>query len=207
VRSTLAIVTATAVIVGAGVILGVRSGPERAEAASTFTVTPEQLQINQRISQAAVNRSNQSLNYLRPIRTSQQDSQNTTGVQPPIGTGWTAAQIASNAVTTAKIQNGAVTAPKLAAGATQPKLAVRTATSPSIAPGNSTGEITANCNQGEVAVSGGFSAATPGGGGNPLVVSRPQPSTAGGAPTGWTVNLYNNSGVINTYTVYAVCSS
>lgn len=215
-RSTIGIVAATVVAVALGAVLGVRSGGQ-ADAAGTFTVTPAQLQINQKISQAAVNRSNQSLNYLRPIRSAQQDTANTTGVQPPLNTGWNTAQIANGAITTAKlaaasvgtaqIANASVTAAKLAPGAAQPTLAVRTATSPAIAPGNSTGEITASCNPGEVAVSGGFSAATPGGAGNPEVVDRPQPATVGGVPTGWTVNVFNNSGVSNTFTVYAVCAA
>ena len=37
--------------------------------AATFAVTPQQLQINQSISSAAVKRSNRALNYLAPIRT------------------------------------------------------------------------------------------------------------------------------------------
>jgi hypothetical protein len=204
-RSTLAIVSATAVVVGVGVFLGVKAGT--GAASSTFTVTPEQLQINQRISSAAVERSNTALNYLRPIRSSQLDTANNKGVQSPQNTQWLQAQIGTNAIGTNQIQNGAVTAAKLASGAIQPKLAVRTTTSGTIVPGNSTGPLTASCNTGEVATSGGFSAGVVGGGGNTVVVNAPTPVTPGSAPTGWTVNVFNNSGVPNTFTVYAICAA
>jgi hypothetical protein len=205
-KSTIAIATAGVLAVGAGAIIGANLGAKDAQAAPV-EVTAEQLLINQRISQAAVRRSNTGLNYLRSVRTPALDTSNNTGVQPPIGTGWTSAALAANSVGTSEIQNASVTAAKLAPGAAQPRLAVRTATSALIAPGNSTGAVTSNCNPGEVAVGGGFSAATPGGGGNPVVVDRPNPATPGGVPNGWTVNVFNNSGVANTYTVYAVCSS
>lgn len=102
----------------AGAVLGaaavaVTSGTGTADAASGFTVTAEQLQINQRISQAAVKRSNQSLNYLAPIRTSQTDSADdgTNGVTPlsqitGAGKGWTTGQIADGAITRTKMADG-----------------------------------------------------------------------------------------------------
>jgi hypothetical protein len=203
-RSTLAIVSATAVVVGVGVFLGVKAST--GAASSTFTVTPEQLQINQRISSAAVERSNTALNYLRPIRSTALDTSNNQGVQSPQNTQWLQAQMGTNAIGTAQIQNGAVTTAKLA-GPVQPKLAVRSTATPTIAPGTSTGPITANCNTGEVATSGGFTAGVVGGGGNSVVTSAPNPNTAGGAPTGWTVNVFNTSGVPNTFTVYAICAA
>ena len=68
-----------------------------AEAAS-FTVTPAQLQINQRISQAAVRRSNEALALLDPIRKS--------GAQDD-APGWGTAQIRDGAVTAAKLDTAA----------------------------------------------------------------------------------------------------
>ncbi len=89
--------------------------------ASAGISTTQQLQINQKISQAAVLRSNQSLNYLAPIRTTTTDAVNTgkagvTRLSSVVGSGlgWTTAQIANGAVTTAKIASGAVTNAKLA---------------------------------------------------------------------------------------------
>ncbi len=92
--------------------------------ASAAPSTTQQLIINQRISQTAVIRSNQSLNYLAPIRTTTTDAANTgkagvTRLSNVVGSGlgWTTAQIANGAVTTAKIANGAVTTAKIASGA------------------------------------------------------------------------------------------
>ncbi len=89
--------------------------------ASAGISTTQQLVINQKISQAAVLRSNQSLNYLAPIRTTTTDAANTgkagvTRLSSVVGSGlgWTTAQIANGAVTTAQIANGAVTNAKLA---------------------------------------------------------------------------------------------
>ncbi len=91
--------------------------------ASAAPSTTQQLIINQRISQTAVIRSNQSLNYLAPIRTTTTDLANTgkagvTRLSNVVGSGlgWTTAQIANGAVTTAKIANGAVTTAKIASG-------------------------------------------------------------------------------------------
>ena len=65
-----------------------------------FTVSAQQLKINQNISSAAVKRSNRSLNYLAPIRTTQTDSADTgsDGVKPlsgipGAGQGWTVGQL------------------------------------------------------------------------------------------------------------------
>lgn len=108
---------ASAAVLGTAAVL-VGSGTAANENANT---TGQQLLINQRISQAAVKRSNQSLNYLAPIRTTASDAANTgaNGVTPlsrvtGAGLGWTTAQIASQAITTAKIANGAVTNTQLA---------------------------------------------------------------------------------------------
>ncbi len=99
--------------------------------ASAAPSTTQQLIINQRISQTAVIRSNQSLNYLAPIRTTTTDAANTgkagvTRLSNVVGSGlgWTTAQIANGAVTTAKIANGAVTSAQIANGVvTNAKLA------------------------------------------------------------------------------------
>ncbi len=99
--------------------------------ASAAPSTTQQLQINQKISQAAVIRSNQSLNYLAPIRTTTTDAVNTgkagvTRLSSVVGSGlgWTTAQIANGAVTTAKIATGAVATAQIASGAvTNAKLA------------------------------------------------------------------------------------
>jgi len=91
---------ACGVALGLGVVALVDAGGQSASAAS-FTVTPQQLQINQNISSAAVRRSNRSLNYLAPIRTAQTDSADdgNSGVKPlgsipGSGAGWTVAQLA-----------------------------------------------------------------------------------------------------------------
>lgn len=108
---------ASAAVLGTAAML-VGSGTAATE---TGTTTAQQLLINQRISQAAVKRSNQSLNYLAPIRTTTSDAANTgaNGVTPlsrvtGAGQGWTTAQIANQAITTAKIANGAVTPAQMA---------------------------------------------------------------------------------------------
>jgi hypothetical protein len=109
--------------IAAGAVLGtaailVGSGTAATENANT---TSQQLLINQRISQAAVRRSNSALNYLAPIRTTQSDAANTgaNGVTPlsrvtGSGKGWTTAQIADKAVTGAKMADSTVTNTQLA---------------------------------------------------------------------------------------------
>lgn len=85
--------------VTAGVVLGL-GGVIVSEAATTdadaaaISVTPAQLQINQRISQAAVRRSNESLDLLDPVRKSGASDD---------APGWGTAQIHDGAVTTAKL--------------------------------------------------------------------------------------------------------
>ncbi len=95
---------ASAAVLGTAAVL-VGSG-------AAATSTSEQLMINQKISQAAVRRSNSALNYLAPIRTTTTDAANTgaNGVTPlskvtGSGLGWTTAQIANAAVTPAKLSN------------------------------------------------------------------------------------------------------
>jgi hypothetical protein len=88
------------------------------------TSSSEQLIINQRISQAAVRRSNTALNYMGVIRTSTLDNtyglnkSNPKGVTPltqvtGAGLGWQTPQIRDDEVTTSKIAAGGVTQAKL----------------------------------------------------------------------------------------------
>ncbi len=84
--------------VAAGLAVGI-GGVAIADQATTpanaapFTVSVKQLQINQRISQAAVRRSNEALTLLGPVRAS--------GTTPAAG--WPAASIRNGAVTKAKL--------------------------------------------------------------------------------------------------------
>jgi hypothetical protein len=54
-----------------GAVVAVDAGTQTAGAQANSTVSPEQLKINQNISSAAVRRSNRSLKYLAPTRTTQ----------------------------------------------------------------------------------------------------------------------------------------
>jgi hypothetical protein len=97
---------ASAAVLGTAAVL-VGSGTAATENANT---TGQQLLINQRISQAAVRRSNSALNYLAPVRTTASDAANTgkNGVTPlskvtGAGQGWPTAAIANSAITSAKL--------------------------------------------------------------------------------------------------------
>ncbi len=111
---------ASAAVLGTAAVL-VASGTAATENANT---TGQQLLINQRISQAAVKRSNSALNYLAPVRTTQSDAANTgaNGVTPlskvtGSGQGWTTAQIANGAITPAKMA-GYIKPTRMTAGQT-----------------------------------------------------------------------------------------
>jgi len=99
---------AAGLTLGAAVVVTVDQASEQASAQSAFAVSAEQLKINQRISQAAVRRSNESLNLLDPIRKSGASDD---------APGWASTQIRDSAITTAKVADGAITTPKIAAGA------------------------------------------------------------------------------------------
>lgn len=129
-RQSLWAATACGMALGLGGIVLIDAATESADAQARFTVSAEQLQINQRISQAAVRRSNRSLNYLAPIRTQATDAADdgTKGVTAlarvaGAGQGWTTPQLADAAVTSPKIAAGAVGTAEVADGAvTLPKL-------------------------------------------------------------------------------------
>ena len=102
---------AAGMVLGLGAVVAVQASTDEASAQSGFTVSAEQLRINQRISQAAVNRSNEALTLLDPVRKS-----GPTDTAP----GWGTTQIADNAVTRTKLDS------TLREG--QPRWAVVTAT-------------------------------------------------------------------------------
>jgi hypothetical protein len=74
---------AAGAVLGAGAVVAVDAGTGTADAQSGFTVSTEQLKINQRISSAAVKRSNALSGYLAPVRTSQMDDQFEKSFQKP----------------------------------------------------------------------------------------------------------------------------
>lgn len=80
---------------GLGAVVAVDQATDQASAQARFTVSPEQLRINQRISQAAVRRSNESLQLLDPIRRDPQ--------QPSEVLGWRTQDLRDGAVTAAKL--------------------------------------------------------------------------------------------------------
>ena len=99
-RLWLGITCGVAMGLGAVAVAGVTT--QSANAQSTFTVSTQQLKINQNISSAAVKRSNRGLNYLAPIRTTATDNADTgsNGVKPlssipGAGAGWTVGQLAA----------------------------------------------------------------------------------------------------------------
>lgn len=92
---------ACGVALGLAVVAVADLGTQTASAQGGFTVSAEQLRINQNISSAAVKRSNRSLNYLAPIRTTATDNADdgSDGVKPlssipGSGQGWTVGQLA-----------------------------------------------------------------------------------------------------------------
>ena len=88
---------AAGMALGLGTVVAVDAATDQASAQSGFRVSAEQLRINQRISQAAVRRSNESLNLLNPVRDRDGNGPNDTAP------GWGTAQIANGAVTQAKL--------------------------------------------------------------------------------------------------------
>ena len=96
---------AAGVALGLGTVVAVEAATEDASAQGGFAVTAEQLRTNQRVSIAAVRRSNESLQLLDPIRR-----------QPKLPhkvIGWRSQDLRDGSVTGAKIVNGAVSETKL----------------------------------------------------------------------------------------------
>jgi hypothetical protein len=110
-RSWLAVSAAAALGVAGAIAADGAVAPAHAQegaGAAGFTLSVAQLRINQRISQAAVRRSNRSLELLDPLLPEPQR-------EPGKKLGWSAAQLRDDAVTTPKLAEGAVTEAKLAA--------------------------------------------------------------------------------------------
>lgn len=110
-RGWLAIGTGIALGMTGAVVAGQITGQASA-AASDVRLSVEQLLINQRISQAAVRRSNESLNLLDPLRAKPK--------QPDRILGWRTQDIRDGAITTPKLAERAVTTPKIANDAITP---------------------------------------------------------------------------------------
>ncbi len=112
----IAITLACGAALGVAAVAAVDAVDEPAVAqANKISVTAGQLQVNQRISQAAVRRSNESLNLLRPVRPAASTDRNPTNPfgQVTKGSGWPTAAIAELAITSSKIGEGSVTTGKL----------------------------------------------------------------------------------------------
>lgn len=86
---------AAGVALGLGAVVAVDASTDEASAQARFSVSAEQLRINQRISQAAVRRSNESLDLLDPVRKSGPKD---------TAPGWGTTQIRDGAVTRAKLE-------------------------------------------------------------------------------------------------------
>jgi hypothetical protein len=96
---------AAGVALGLGTVVAVEAATEGASAQGGFAVTAEQLRTNQRVSIAAVRRSNESLQLLDPIRRQPKLPQKVIG--------WRSQDLRDGSVTGAKIVNGAVSEAKL----------------------------------------------------------------------------------------------
>jgi len=114
----------------AGVVLG-EAVTDEASAQGKFTVSAEQLRINQRISQAAVRRSNESLDLLDPVRKS-----GASDTAP----GWGTTAIANEAITTAKLADAVREA--------QPRWAVVTETTGGLVRGSGVATATKHADTG-----------------------------------------------------------
>lgn len=110
-RGWLAIGGGVALGMTAAIVAGQITGQASAQA-SRVTLSVEQMLINQRISQAAVRRSNESLNLLDPIRPQAN--------RPQKVLGWRTQDLRDAAVTSTKIVDKAVTTVKLADDAVTP---------------------------------------------------------------------------------------
>jgi len=100
---------AAGVALGLGAVVAVEAGTQDASAQGGFAATAEQLRTNQRISIAAVRRSNEALTLLDPIRRQPKIPQKVLG--------WRSQDLRDGAVSAAKIANGAVSEAKLSSSA------------------------------------------------------------------------------------------
>lgn len=102
---------------GALWVADIASGPANAQGPAIggggFTLSIAQLRINQRISSAAVRRSNESLQLLDPIRPVE-------GLPEKV-LGWDTASLRDGAVTGPKIGDGSVTGPKIGDASVAPE--------------------------------------------------------------------------------------
>ncbi len=110
-RGWLAIGTGVALGMTGAIVAGQITGQASAQA-SKVTLSVEQLLINQRISQAAVRRSNESLNLLDPIRAAPK--------QPNKVLGWRTQDLRDSVITSTKLVDKAVTTAKIADNAITP---------------------------------------------------------------------------------------
>jgi hypothetical protein len=96
---------ACGVVLGLGGIVGVHAATEPADAQGGFRVTPGQLQINQKISQAAVRRSNEALGLLSPVRPKDSTDKKPVNpfASPARGSGWPTSAFGDGAVTASKL--------------------------------------------------------------------------------------------------------
>ena len=117
IRGTVATTLACGVALGVAGVAAVDVADQRADAQTAkFEVTPAQLQINQRISQAAVRRSNEGLNLLGPVRPKGSTDEKPISPFPAStrGKGWPTLALGDKAVTSAKVADAGITTPKLA---------------------------------------------------------------------------------------------
>jgi hypothetical protein len=115
-------------------------------------------------------------------------------------------QLAAGSVTSAALASGSVTGPALASGAVSWKTlgAQVVSSAATTIPVNQFATVTAACPSGSVAVSGGESFGDP----STQFVIQSGPSSASGAPTGWSATGGNPSTTAaGTMTVFAVCIS
>jgi hypothetical protein len=96
---------ACGVVLGLGGIVAMDAATELADAQAEFTVSASQLRINQRISQAAVRRSNEALGLLGPVRPAESTDRKPVNPFASVarGSGWPAAALADGAVTSTKL--------------------------------------------------------------------------------------------------------